>query len=206
MTTILAQKADGEQLAEIFADKIGIPLDEWYGNCHVVSLAIVRSGLLHGPADARVRVARGTCLGIYSQHSWISLGDPYSLKTEYVDPTSWCWTEGHPAIWTGKASQGDRIPHGTGSIWSYGKPVHQGGPTVKLTPATPLSFAARSFLDLVEPLDVRGWLVLANAPVGGWPAGEIFSAISDTEALGAALVPIDVLGMATDRNPEELYW
>lgn len=205
MTTILAQKVDGEQLAEVFADKIGIPLDEWYGACHVVSLAIVQAGLLHGPAGARVRVARGTCLGIGSQHSWISLGDPYDSKTEYVDPTSWCSTEDHPTIWTGKASQGDRIPHGTGSIWQYGKPVHQGGPIIELTPTQPLSSAAKHFLDLVEPLDAQGWMVLANAPVGGWPAGEIFSAISDTDRL-QAFVPIDVLGMTTDRNPGGLYW
>ena len=42
------------------------------------------------------------------------------------------------------------------------------------------------------------------APVEDWPAGEIFAAMDDTEGL-KALVPIDKLGMLTDRNPGGLY-
>lgn len=37
-----------------------------------------------------------------------------------------------------------------------------------------------------------------------WPAAEIIAAIDDTKAL-SALVPIDILGMLTDRNPSGLY-
>ena len=63
---------------------------------------------------------------------------------------------------------------------------------------------ARAFLELVGPLDYHGWGVLAHAPVQGWPSGEILAAITDTKPL-AVLVPIDRLGMLTDRNPGGLY-
>ena len=42
-------------------------------------------------------------------------------------------------------------------------------------------------------------------PVGGWPAGEIFEAMTHTKGL-EALVPIDLLGMLTDLNPDGLDW
>jgi hypothetical protein len=206
-STLKVSRVDSDELVEIFADKIGIPVDDWYGRCHEISHAIVRLGILHGPVGDRVRVARGfhPSVGL-TQHSWISLGDPYDPETRYFDPTLWCWTESHPTIWSGLAGGADHTPHGTGDIWEYGRPVEAEGPRVELTPEKPLSADARVFLDMVEPLDVRGWAVLANAPVGGgWPAGEIFTAISQTEQL-RSLVPIDVLGMATDLNPDELYW
>jgi hypothetical protein len=208
MTTMIkATRVDNDQLAQFFADKIGIPVDEWYGKCHVISLAIVRLGILQGPAGARIRVARGFHPSVPGrQHSWISLGDPYDPETEYLDPTLWCWTGDHPEIWSGAAGDSDHFPHGTGDIWEYGCPVHAGGPTITLTPEQPLSADARLFLDIVGPLDVRGWMAMANAPVGGeWPAGEIFAAISQTEGI-KSFVPIDVLGMTTDLNPGELYW
>lgn len=201
-----AQHADGEMLAQLFADKIGIPLDEWYGACHRVSLAIVKAGLLHGPSGARVRVARGWTERVSGQHSWISLGDPYNPQTRYVDPTWWCWTEtDRQLIWSGEAEGSGHTPHGAGSIWDYGKPVHQGGETISLTPDTPLSGPARRFLDMLGPLDAKGWMVLGNAPVGGWPAAEVFTAMSQTPLLGE-FVPIDVRGMLTEENPGGLYF
>jgi hypothetical protein len=47
-------------------------------------------------------------------------------------------------------------------------------------------------------------LSLLGSPVHGWPAAEIVAAIADTPSL-AAYVPIDLLGMLTDRNPGKLY-
>jgi hypothetical protein len=38
----------------------------------------------------------------------------------------------------------------------------------------------------------------------GWPSSEIIAAMDDTDEL-RALVPIDILGMVTDRNPGGLY-
>ena len=58
---------------------------------------------------------------------------------------------------------------------------------------------------VVGPLDYGGWSILANyCPVEGWPAGEIYAAMDDTPAL-KSLVPIDRLGMLTNRNPGRLY-
>ncbi len=56
---------------------------------------------------------------------------------------------------------------------------------------------------MLGPLDRRGWATLAHAPVEGWPAGEILGAMCDSGM--EAVVPIDIIGMLTDRNPSGLY-
>jgi hypothetical protein len=45
---------------------------------------------------------------------------------------------------------------------------------------------------------------LRGAPVEEWPSGEIFAAMSRDPML-AAWIPIDILGMTTDLNPNVLY-
>jgi hypothetical protein len=40
----------------------------------------------------------------------------------------------------------------------------------------------------------------------GWPAREVLEAFLDQHPTMAPLVPIDLVGMLTDRNPQELYW
>lgn len=60
------------------------------------------------------------------------------------------------------------------------------------------------FLELLGPLDLAGWAQLLHAPVGGWPAREIIAFAYRTKRL-SALIPIDVVGMATDVNPNDLY-
>jgi hypothetical protein len=69
-----------------------------------------------------------------------------------------------------------------------------------------LSPMAEDFLQRCSPvgLDRRGWHFLANAPVGGWPSREIIGAMADDRRV-SVFVPIDVLGMLTDRNPSGLY-
>lgn len=171
----------------------------WEQQCHAASLHVVQSGVL-GP---EARVARGTCRGVGGQHSWIVLGDPYDESARIVDPTLWSYDETVDGIWTGFGVERHR-PHGHGSIWDYGRPVGDGGEPIALTPSTPLSGDAEFFLDMLGPLDRVGWIRLADAPVGGWPAGEIIAAMDDTPDL-EALVPIDRLGMLTDRNPGGLY-
>lgn len=183
------------------AEAIGIPVKQWDFNCHGISLAIVKSGLLGEFA----RVARGTANGVPGQHSWIVLGhDCYSLKATVVDPTLWTYSSDVDGIYVGDPMTHQHTPHGAGSIWAYGQPHHDGGTTITLTPSLPLGREARSFLGLIEPLDRLGWGELAHSPVGGWPAGEILAAMDDTlELMG--LVPIDRIGMLTDRNPNGLY-
>ena len=172
------------------------PLRRWHHNCHGASMTIVLA--LGG------RVARGWCKGVDSQHSWAVLGDDcYDHKATIVDGALWSYSS-TKGVWVGTLADGLHSPHGEGSIWKAGKPLPHTGPRVGLTPKAPLSFWARDFLKMVGPLDFIGWSRLANLPVGGWPAAEIIAAMDDTEELEAA-VPIDRLGMLTDRNPGGVY-
>jgi hypothetical protein len=182
-------------------EKFLSPMTRWSLQCHAASLALVRSGLLPG-----ARVARGWAAGVGGQHSWVVVGhDCYAPGALIVDPTLWSYRGTPPAIWTGTARAGIHVPHnGAGNIWTYGRPPAATGPAVALTPKTTLSSAAGAFLTVLGPLDARGWLALLASPVRGWPAGEIIAAMADTPSL-AALVPVDLLGMLTDRNPGGLY-
>jgi hypothetical protein len=196
-----------EQAREATADHgkigelIGAPPAKWAGRCHAVSLALLRTGLA---GDGRV--ARGTAHLIGSQHSWIVLGnDCYDPGAVIVDPTfraATGRTPGQPMILAEYAVNLSHRPHGHGSIFAWGKPCATGGGIIGLTPKTPLSEEATAFLDLLGPLDQHGWMQLALAPVGGWPAAEIIAAMDDTPQLS---VPIDILGMITDRNPGNYY-
>lgn len=186
---------------DALAEAIGIRYPQWANRCHEVSLKLIRTGEF-----GRARVARGFCPGVNSQHSWIVVGwDCYDPDAVIVDPTLWSYVPGADPILVVRAGDAKHTPHGAGDIYTGGRPVHGGGPDIELTPAAPLSGPARMFLSQVEPLDCRGWRTLAHSPVGGWPAAEIIAAMLDTAEL-AVLVPIDIAGMVTDRNPKGLYW
>jgi hypothetical protein len=185
--------------ADRVAEAIGIPIPQWAHQCHMVSLAIVKARLF--PIDTRV--ARGGCQGVPSQHSWVVLGDDCDAMV--LDPTLWSYVPGTPILWVGFTDERPHVPHGSGSLWDYGKPQTTGGEPIELTPKRPLSRDALDLLEMIGPLDRRGWGMLANAPVGGgWPAAELFAAMDDTREVRAA-IPIDVLGMITTRNPSGLY-
>lgn len=185
--------------AEDVEEILGAPFESTAQHCHEVSLAIVK----HGPFD-NARVARGVCYRVGSQHSWVVLGDPYDPDAPIIDATLWSYNPEVTGVWTGDMQDGWHLPHGWGHIWNYGHPAGADADPIKLTPGFELSAEAEEFLDILGPLDRQGWALLAHAPVGGWPAGEIIAAMDDTPEL-AALVPIDILGMTTDRNPGGLY-
>lgn len=75
--------------AEALAEEIGIPLQQWPGNCHAIAMAVLRMVPVEG-----MRVARGHYHGyvsrksVYSggiqQHSWLVAADGRIL-----DPTRW---------------------------------------------------------------------------------------------------------------------
>jgi hypothetical protein len=184
------------------ADAIGIPFETWGGRCHEISLAVLRTGIF-----GRGRVARGTCGGVTSQHSWIVLGDDcYDPDATVVDSTLWSCRPDIAGIWAGRnLTPGMHRPHGYGSCFAGGMPSHHGGPDIGLTPAARLSPAAREFLALLGPLDRRGWGEVAHMGVLDWPAREIITAMYETDAL-RVLIPVDVAGMITDKNPGNLYW
>lgn len=176
------------------------PFSEWAKDCHGVSLKILKAGLVPGG-----RIARGTCLGVRGQHSWIVNGrDCYNRTTQIIDPTLWSYRDDVDGIWYGTLGHGWHRPHGTGTIWDYGKPIHQGGETIEVD-TSKLSRRARDLLELILPLDRRGWDMLLHAPVQEWPAGEIHALAQEYESL-AVIAPVDLVGMTTDLNPDGMYW
>ena len=201
LTLAQAGKVAAERLPEIEA-AVGSPCVEWGGQCHAMSLKVLKTGLF-GPG----RVTRGLTAGATGQHSWITLGDDvYDPHALIVDPTVWWYRRAPKKAFIHVVRNEPRlyIPNGSGNIWKYGAPPDPEGEVIWLSGN--VSDEAEAFLEACGPLDRRGWMFLANAPVGGWPAAEIISAICDTPELGPALVPIDRIGHLTDRNPNGLYW
>lgn len=186
---------------DLIAQNVLGDLAPWAYQCHAASLKLVQSGLLGGPS----RVARGTCTGVPGQHSWVVIGtDCYDDDAIIIDPTLWSYDDYVGGVWVTTYREGRHHPFGKGSIWNWGRPDNAVGPIIELTPKEPFSDEARLFLNMLGPLDRKGWGILAHAPVQGWPSREIFEAIYHTEGL-AGIVPIDIIGMVTDLNPEGLY-
>lgn len=203
-TQIMTQTLRNIPVAEYEA-AVGFSKDLWAHQCHATSIALVKSGLVHDLLGFHPRVARGAARGVAGQHSWVVLGDDcYDEHTPVLDLTLWSYASDAPVVYVDLPRVRRHAPHGAGSIFAWGQPVHGGGEDIELTPATPFSVAANKFLDMLGPLDLRGWATLASAPVQGWPAGEIVEAMLDTPSL-AAFVPIDRVGMLTHRNPSGLY-
>lgn len=174
------------------------PISKWSQQCHAASLALVNAGIGN-------RVARGFCDGVAGQHSWVVVGQScYDRSAIIIDPTLWSYRDDVKDIYVGSMKRYGHRPHGSGSIWTWGRPAKGNGEVVTLTPSFELSRDAKSFLKMLGSLDRAGWAALSSAPVEDWPAGEIFAAMDDTEEL-SSLVPIDKLGMLTDRNPGNLY-
>lgn len=197
------------QLGELIADTgrlaelIGMPYEHWAHQCHAVSIRLLKTGLFgYG------RIARGGAEGVLGQHSWIVLShDVYDPKATIIDPTLWSYDESVTGIWTGK-NLVRHFPQGYGNIWQWGRPEtaeESGEPVIELNLTRPLSRLADHFLnEAIGPMGRRGWMQLANAPMQGWPSAEIIAAIDDTPKL-RVYIPIDILGMLTDRNPKGLY-
>lgn len=194
-----------EQLPEAMKEieKILDPLDDYAHQCHSASCAIVNANILD-----EARVARGVCMGVGSQHSWVIWDmDCWNTTATIIDPTLWSYDDGVEGIWTGSMHDGRHKPHGMGSIWKWGKPEPPTGEILPLDkPEGGFSEEAKLFLQLLGPLDETGWRTLASrAPVEEWPAREILEAVMDTFAWGEAVIPIDIVGMLTERNPGGLY-
>lgn len=187
-------------LAALAEGALDSPLSDWAHRCHEASIRIVKSGAL-----GDCRVARGTCLGVGGQHSWVVGGDDcYDDEALIVDPTLWSYDPSVTGVWIGDGQDGRHSPHGAGNIFAWGRPENCARTAaVTLTPSKPLSARAANFIAMLGPLDRRGWATLAHAPVEGWPSGEIFAAMLDSGM--EAVIPIDTVGMTTDRNPSGLY-
>jgi hypothetical protein len=199
-----ACKAAG-RLVEL-SQAVGVPYPQWGRRCHEISLKLLRTGRF-----GRGRVARGWCPGVDSQHSWIVLGDDvYDPNAIIVDPTVHAYVPEAFGIYVQYIGESPHRPHGYGYRTGISDVLDAEArdpdayENVDLTPASPLSPVTLGFLDALLPLSRAGWAVLAEGPMCGWASGEIIAAMADTDEL-RALVPIDILGMVTDRNPSQLY-
>lgn len=189
-----------------YEEAVDLPVADWARMCHAVSLALVRSGLVTELTGHRARVARGSTRGVGAQHSWAVLGDDcYSSTAVVVDLTLWSYDPSAPVVCVQRTGDRPHVPQQAGSIMARPLPEHQGGETIELAPSRPLGLRAQSFLDLLGPLDARGWAMLAHGPMQDWPSPDIITAMKETPEL-AALVPIDVVGMLTEHNPGGLYF
>lgn len=189
----------GRPTEEVVVEVLG-DLRRYWHDCHGAALALKRSGAL--PPDARV--ARGFVQGVTGQHSWVVLDDDvYKPYAWVIDPTYWSYDDltSAPYVHVQRAIARGRQyrPHGSGMLSKL--PLAGRREPVALEVA---DAEARAFLKKVGPLDPYGWMRLFNGPMGGWPARTIVAAAYDVDEL-RALIPIDVAGMLTDRNPGGLY-
>lgn len=196
---------------------IDVPPDRWLNNCHGISLAVVQSGILADPGpDCRVVRGFASGYGIGSQHSWISLGDPWRPETIYVDVTAHRWgrVDGIVVVPAADAylgsQMGDRghtaFGYLPGSIFEYGRPAAP-GPDEDAYALTDLpSSDAALFAEILGPLTAYGWSSLFGFPKRGWPYREILTAAVEQIPRVEVLTPIDLVGHGTDRNPSGLYW
>lgn len=204
------EQARGLLTEDVIENAIG-PLDTFSHQCHAASIALVKSGLI-----AESRVARGSCRGVGGQHSWVVVGmDCYDPKATIVDLTAWSYDvqfggKTVPRVWVTTMEVSAHRPQGWGPpLMEWGCPEGGGAEHIDLVwkkpPDVSTSLLLGMFEDMVGPLDRRFWANLANhCTMVGWPAREFVEAMLDTEEV-AALVPIDIAGMLTDRNPSGLY-
>jgi hypothetical protein len=89
-------------------------------------------------------------------------------------------------------------------FWDH-RPTRGEGPDIPLDAYDRLGRAAQMYMDLVLPLDYKGWCNFAtHLGVLGWPAQQVVEAMYAQSNLRWAL-PIDLIGMVTDINPGGLY-
>jgi hypothetical protein len=189
--TMDLQKAVEEVLA---------PLDQWSKRCHEASVTLVESRIIQG-----MRIARGSCIAVPGQHSWVTVGDPYSSQSLVVDPTLWSYRGTTAKVFIGMREVWKHTPHGSGNIFKWGRPPQATGPVIELEPpAEGWSWDARVFLEILGPLDHAGWSLLAHAPVQGWPSREILTQLLKHPTLGPR-IPIDIVGMVIGSECNGLY-
>lgn len=202
-------------LADVASAVAPFPCGNWPQQCHAASLHLVRSGLLapFGEPGRNYRVVRGTCAGVGSQHSWVVIGDPIGVQPAIIiDTTLWSYEKTPPVAEVTNYTRGYKRHRPAGvavragrrvDIFDVGQPEAGDGEPIELDVE---GFAARCFLEMLGPLDVAGWSRLFNKlPMTGWPSKPITTAAAQHPKI-AARIPIDIRGIYTDLNPEELYW
>jgi len=180
---------------------VGTPRELWKNRCHEISLALLKSDAFVG-IDARM--ARGFSIQITSQHSWIVLGkDVFDRTALVVDPTWSSTVMNAPMISYARNFRSHR-PHGWGMLTEY--PESGGGPEVEIKGMTSETAEWVEFVRMTVdgPLDVRFWCRLFSGPLQGWPSRELVGLAAEMPELRFG-IPVDVVGMLTDLNPNGLY-
>lgn len=120
----------------------------------------------------------------------------YNPKSMAIDLSAWSYRKGSPCMDIGTQKSMKMAPHGSGSIWDYGRPERGDGENLTL-PIEPKSDLDR-FMKICFPngYDRAGLMGLANAPVENWPAAEFHQAMVD--AGFEHLLRIDVLSHLLD--------
>ena len=90
--------------AKSVAERIGIPLEHWPGQCYGISCALLRHGVVEGSVRyghflGRVspRCTRFSHEAAFQRHGWIELSDNETV----VDPTRWVFADVDPYIYVG---------------------------------------------------------------------------------------------------------
>ena len=185
----------------------GVNPADYPKQCHAASLKLVKSGVIGEFA----RVARGTHPDIGGQHSWVVVSeDVYDEYATIIDPTMWSYTGREPQFDIYDAAEdADYFPKGGEERWDFSDiPAVQDYSkiiTLEREVFDKLPDYAKMQMWRIGSMDLRGWSTLANGPMLGWPSRPIIEAMLDTPKL-AALVPIDIQGMVTMRNPSNLYF
>lgn len=187
----------GRPLAEL-ARQIGLPIEKWHHNCHGASVALVKARTWPG-----ARVVRGWREGIGGQHSWVISGaagdDVYDPHTLAIDLTSWSYRGDKVEIDVGTQKELGCTPHGSGSIWGWGRPERGDGPDLDLNVDPESSLGGFLKVCFPDGYDRKALMRLASAPVQDWPAKEFYAAMvaADLEVL----LPIDVMSHLLDNVP-----
>jgi hypothetical protein len=193
------------------AKKIGIPLNEWAGNCYGIVTAMIEQGIMegesvyghyHGPIDSESLFKNR----IWTQHGWIIQKDG-----TIVDPTRWVFENGAPYIYrNGPGEKNDReYDRGGNRIRNeFRRPMPQFSKKLKPLPKskklkfdTPETEAwVRNVLD--EPpswtYEQLHWLATMDPKDLGPSAEPVYSALVGA-GLGA-LIPIDNRRMILGEN------
>jgi hypothetical protein len=88
---------------DLVSIRIGVPLDHWFGQCHMVAVLIHHAGLVGGSVcygKYRGDISTKSPLhGVTTRHGWIE------VDGQVYDPTRWVWEGVEPYIYLGSGDE-----------------------------------------------------------------------------------------------------
>lgn len=187
------------------AQAIGVPVEQWPGNCYSIALAMVKAGVIAGGVGRPQYghwlgpVAPGTYFAVrasrlpFIPHGWVE--HPFDMVT---DPTRWVFEGVPPYIYWGKRGP-EYDPGGNGlrrAMMQPCPPYDETARRVVLSFGDPgVRSAVMTMLGWPPFVTVDHCFWLANLPLDelGGLAGAVFESL--VEAGQSALIPLDNLGL-----------